>query len=163
MKTTFTYSVIGTLLNIQFNFLPAVDLVVVMLALVIIDFVTGVIKAVIKGEARSSKGYRKTVVKTIQYGGSIACSMVISYLAKRTPEFSEITKYSNWVGNGLLLFISLIELTSIFENMYAIDSKTPFSRYFISPLLRLLTLQLKSASKNIESPLNLTEHEIVTE
>lgn len=144
MKTSLIYTTGATLLNVRFNFLPSVDLFVIMLMLTIIDFATGVLKAIIKKEARTSEGYRKTIVKVFQYGGAIAVSMTITYLAKTNPEFVQLGKYSSYIGNGLLLFIIFIELTSILENLYEVDKKSVASRYIIYPAVCLFTLKLNN-------------------
>lgn len=58
MKSTLTLAAVFTLLNIQLNIIPNIDLLIVMGGVIIIDFVTGVVKAVIKKQARTSEGYK---------------------------------------------------------------------------------------------------------
>ncbi|HRH61414.1 MAG TPA: phage holin family protein [Chitinophagaceae bacterium] len=133
-----------TILNIKFNFLPPADLLIGMALSMVLDFVTGIIKAIVQNKNRTSEGYRRTVIKFTQYGGAVALSMMINYFARTQPGLAQFSNISDYLGNGLLIFIIFIECTSILENMYAIDNGTPFSRYFIKPLLRLFTIQIKN-------------------
>lgn len=137
-----TLAGIFTLLNATFNWIPSTSLLMTMGLAIVLDFVTGVIKAVVLKNDRTSEGYRRSVVKFTQYGGAVLVSMLLSYLAEQNQQFIQLQTYINYLGNGLLSFIIFIEATSVFENMYAIDNKTPFSRYFIKPLLKILTFQI---------------------
>lgn len=48
------------------------------------------------------------------------------------------------IGNGLMVAIIYIEVTSIFENAYAINPGSKLSKYFIRHVLNLLTYQFKN-------------------
>lgn len=141
MKTAILAGIF-TLLNVTFNWIPSTSLLMTMGLAIVLDFVTGVIKAVVLKNDRTSEGYRRSVVKFTQYVGAVLVSMLLSYLAEQNQQFIQLQTYINYLGNGLLSFIIFIEATSVFENMYAIDNKTPFSRYFIKPLLKILTFQI---------------------
>lgn len=141
-----------TLLNINLHILPPAHLFWLVGIAITLDFVTGLAKAVTLNQARTSNGYRKTVRKFIQYGGSISVALMLRYLLSKQPELSEGMKYADWLGNGIMIFIVLIECTSIMENMYAIDKTSMFSRYLIKPLLKVLTLQIKN------NPINKTDN-----
>lgn len=147
MKAFFIYSVLF-LLNIQTGFLPKADLLIIMGIALVLDFLTGVVKAVFKGTKRTSMGYRKTIIKFIQYGSAIMIGMGISYLGTQIEEYNKgwanVSKYMNWFNNGLLILIILIEITSIFENIYELNRKSKFSRYVINPALKILTVQIKN-------------------
>ncbi|MBI2283323.1 MAG: phage holin family protein [Bacteroidetes bacterium] len=147
MKSLLTISVL-TLLNIKLNFLPTGTLMAAMAASIVLDFVTGLIKAVIAKDARTSQGYRKTVVKFMQYGGAVCVSMLMKFLMMRSGEtaMQAISPYADYLNNGLLIFILFIEITSILENMYAIDNSSPFAQYFIKPLLSIMTVAIKNNS-----------------
>ncbi|MFT3912231.1 MAG: phage holin family protein [Ferruginibacter sp.] len=143
-----------TLLNINFGFLPQPDLLLIMGISMIIDFATGYSKAIMLKEKRTSSGLRKTIIKFIQYGGALVIGMLLSYLSQNvqaTKSWTVLSKYTNWFNSGLLIFIIFIEIVSILENMLAIDSTSPFSRYIIKPLLKVLTLQLKANSLETET------------
>lgn len=141
MKTT-ALAALFSLLNIKLNLVPNVDLYIVMGLLIVFDLITGVIKAVFQKKARTSEGYRRTVVKFLQYGGALVVGLMIKFLSLRNHELGVLSEYVDYINNGLLVFIILIETTSIFENLYAIDKTTPFSKNFIQPILRVLTFQL---------------------
>ncbi len=127
---------------LKIAFLPDLNLLIWVAIAMVFDFITGVIKAAVKNEARTSAGYRKTVTKFTQYGGAIAAGVLLS---NTLPPANAVTSY---FSNALLVFITYIEATSIFENLYAIDNKSAISRFFIAPILKLLTFAIK------KSPLN---------
>lgn len=139
----------STLLFMKLTFLPSINLLMWMSIAIAADFATGVVKAVLLKTARTSSGYRKTITKFLQYGGAITVSIILGQTAKENNmvQASNILLYLN---DGLVIFIIYIEVTSIFENIYECDKESPFSRYFIAPMLKLLTFQLKN------NPLNKT-------
>ena len=147
MKSIATISVLS-FLNVSYNIIPDAMLMVGIGFVVLLDFITGVIKAIVKGDQRTSVGYRKTVKKFTQYFGAIAASIIAQYALSfklHSDEFGYITEFMN---NGLLLFIIFIELTSIFENLIEIDNKSPFAIYFIKPLHALMTIAIKNNKLN---------------
>lgn len=144
MKTLFITSAI-TLLNIKVNFLPSTALLIALATVMLIDFGTGILKAVINKEARTSQSYRKTMMKFLQYGGGVCVGLCIKFLALQTSvNIGDAIKYIDLFNDGLVLFIIFIELTSILENLYAVDQTSVFAQYFIKPILRLLTFELKN-------------------
>lgn len=143
----FLTAIILTLLDINLNFLPKADLIVVFGISMVLDFITGVIKAVILGRARNSTGYRKTIIKFLQYGGAILIGMGISYMGAKisqyNPSWVNIINYMSWFNTGLLVFIIFIEFVSILENIYALNPKSKFAKYAIKPALHILTIELR--------------------
>jgi phage-related holin len=144
------------LLFIKITLLPSIPLLFYMTVAMSLDFITGIIKAIILKEIRTSAGYRKTIIKFLQYGGSIAIGIILANAGNGRDAFKSIVGYFN---DGLLIFIIYIEVTSIFENIYAIDKSSMMSRFFIAPILKILTWQIKNnplinqlgdASKKIE-------------
>lgn len=137
-----------TMLNINLNFLPTGTLLVVMGITIILDFITGVIKAAMNNKARTSEGYRKTVIKFIQYGGALCVSIVLKYLTitQGDSEMKAIAPFLGYLNDGLLFFIVFIEITSILENLYAVDKRSPMALYIIKPLLRIMTFAIKNNS-----------------
>ena len=136
MKTLISASTFW-LLNIKFNFFPSVNLLIIMGITIVIDFATGVLKATLLKQVRTSEGYRKTVVKFLQYGGGVVVGCLLKYLGAKQSEMANVSQYIDYLNNGLLIFIIFIETTSILENIYAVDKETPFSKYLIAPLLKL--------------------------
>lgn len=143
MKSTVSFI---TLLNVNYSFLPTGTLLLAMAVAVILDFITGVIKASYNNQVRTSEGYRKTVVKFIQYGGAVCVSMLLKFLVglKDQGTVEYLNPYMEFLNDGLLIFIIFIEVTSVLENMYAIDSKSVFAVYFIKPLLKIMTFAIKN-------------------
>lgn len=144
MKSYTLLTFFGALLNVKFNFLPTPSLLLVMGIAIVLDFGTGVIKAVYLKNARTSEGYRKTVIKFTQYGGSVVVGMLLKYIAGQNSDMANVQPYVEYLTNGLVIFIIFIELTSVLENLYAIDNQTTFSKFFVGPLLKLLTFQIKN-------------------
>jgi len=132
-----------TLLNATFQWVPSGSLFVVVLAAMILDFITGVIKAIFAKEQRTSEGYRRTIVKFTQYGGAILVSMILNYMVAENLKLQGLEPYISNLTNGVMVFILFIETTSVLENISEIDNKTPFSKYCIKPLLKILTFQIK--------------------
>ena len=145
MKLLFAISILA-IINTKWSFFPTLTLMIAMGCVITLDFFTGIIKAFFKGEARTSKGYRRTVSKFIQYGGAVCVSMVMKYLMvmKGDDNFSPFIPFMDYLNNGLLFFIIFIEITSVLENMYAIDKNSPFAHYIIKPLLKLMTFAIKN-------------------
>lgn len=144
MKSKFLITILGTLLNIKFNFLPTPNLLLVMGVAIVLDFLTGILKSVILKKVRTSEGYRKTVIKFTQYGGSVVVGMLLKYIGAMNSDMANIAQYAEYLTDGLVIFIIFIELTSVLENVYAIDQETPFSKYLVGPLLKLLTFQIRN-------------------
>ena len=112
--------------------------------LMTIDFVTGFMKAKFLKVNRSSEAFRKTVKKIIQYCSAIIVVVMLLNLMRFDQSNQFFKDYSNWLQNGVIVLMVYIELTSILENAIAIDKTSTFSKIFIIPFHRLLTLQLKS-------------------
>lgn len=147
MKSVLSIGVV-TLLNVNFNFLPTGTLMLAMAAAIVLDFITGVIKASFNNDARTSEGYRKTIVKFMQYGGAVCVSMLMRYMIGLKDEnaVQQFAPYMEYLNDGLLIFIIFIEVTSVLENMYAIDNRSVFAMYFIKPLLSIMTFAIKNNS-----------------
>ena len=115
---------------------PTLQLLGVVGILIALDFVTGVTKAVISKKQRTSEGYRKTIIKVMQY----VIPIIAIYIgAKYIPEYSQTLTDIN---GYLMLFICYVEVTSIFENLYEIDSKSPIAKYLYKPALKILKFGL---------------------
>lgn len=128
-------------LFVQLKFLPNMELLVWISAAILCDFVTGIIKARILNSVRNSTGFRRTITKVVQYFGAIALGIIIGNTSKSLPHADILVPL---FGNGLQMLILYIEITSILENMYAIDKESKFSRFFTKPLLNFFTFQIKN-------------------
>jgi len=81
--------------------------------------------------------------------GAILMSFLLSFLIQESPQLKEIQFFTEIANNVILFGIIAIEALSILENLVAVDSKSPFSRYIINPLYRILTFELKNLFKKI--------------
>lgn len=139
MKSLFAF----TLAFIKIQYLPSFDLLAILFFAMIVDFLTGVWKAKVLGNARTSSGYKQTVTKFMQYAGAIIGGAVLAYMGEQKG--GEEWKFVfNWANDGLVFFIIYIEITSVFENLYAIDPNSRISQFFYQPAIKLLTFQFKN-------------------
>jgi phage-related holin len=139
---------------------PSVELLVLVYLAIGFDFITGVLKAVVTDVERNSKGYRETIRKLIQYTFAIICVMILGGIAAIQGIFTN-TAFLAYVKDGLCCFIIFVEVTSILENIYAIDKKSMLSKYFIQPLLRVMTFQIKNNSLVLQSKEDHKQKEII--
>jgi len=131
------------------NFLeyyPKIQLLIALLVVFALDFVCGVTKATLTGQRRTSKGFRKTFSKFIQYGVSIVVALVILNIGNDGK--SDLSRQVSWLFGDFMIFLMIyIEIVSIFENIEVINPEGDFSKYFIRPVRRLLTFQMKNLLK----------------
>lgn len=138
------------LLGINIILSPRATTIAIVFILIVMDFITGIIKAKLAGTARTSEGYRKTLKKIPGY---ILIPIVLwlggVYADTHVPKDSdshtmlEVAKILKEASGWVMLFIIYIETTSIFENLYEIDKKSPFNKYFIRPLLIFLKIGIE--------------------
>lgn len=128
----------GTLLFIDIIAAPSFNMLFVVLGAIGMDFVTGVTKAKFNKTARTSEGYRKTIVKVMQY---LVPILVIWVASKRVPGYEKTLKE---IAGWLMLFITYIEATSIFENLYEIDKKSVIGKYVYRPALKILKFGIEN-------------------
>jgi phage-related holin len=122
----------GILLGIEFFVKPSFSLLSVVLILIALDLVTGVVKAKFQHKERTSEGYRRTVIKLLQYLGPV----IVLYIgSKSIPEHSKLLKD---ISGYVMMFICYIEATSIFENLYEIDKKSMIAKFLYRPALVIL-------------------------
>jgi len=139
------------LLGINFIISPRITSVLIVVSLILLDFITGVLKAKVKGAARTSEGYRKTLKKVPGY---IIVPTVLwmagVYAKTHVPQDSDSAAMKEMAGilksssGWVLLFIMFIEVKSILENLNEIDPKSPFNKYFVKPLLRIMSFGLEN-------------------
>jgi phage-related holin len=128
------------LLFIKLQVFPNANLLVYLGIAIAVDFVTGVLKAIILKQARTSSGFRRTVTKFLQYGGTLVVGVILANVAKENNWGASSTL--NFFNDALIVFMVYIEATSVFENMYACDSKSVFSKMVIVPIYKILTAQI---------------------
>jgi phage-related holin len=125
------------------KYTPDGSLLIGLLILFILDFGAGVTKAVLTKTIRTSEGYRKTFTKFIQYGGSILIGLVLLNL-KSVSSSKFGNEYSGLFGDSMICIMIYIEVVSILENMEAMGNNNDFVKYFIRPIRRLITFQIKN-------------------
>jgi hypothetical protein len=135
------------LLFIKFSLLPDKILLFWMGVAIAIDFVTGFSKAVFLHQNRTSNGLRKTITKFLQYGGGLAIGVILTQAAQQ-HKVEGIEKLISYFNDGLVMFIIYVEVTSILENLIAIDDKSPVSKLFVF-FHRILTAQIKKVEQNV--------------
>lgn len=122
---------------------PDTLLLVIMGFLIVVDFLTGVLKAVVIKEKITSRGFSRTITKFLQYGGCILVGIILSGLAHQR-DLKQLAGITDWLVDGSVIFIIYIEIVSVLENIHEVDKKSPISKYIIKPLYQLLTFQLKN-------------------
>jgi Bacteriophage holin family len=139
----------STLLFFKITFFPSTNLMLWMLIAIVLDFVTGFAKAVATDKERTSKAFRQTIIKFLQYGGALAVSMIIGNTASEN-KIDGLEKVMTYANDGLVIFIIYIEMVSILENLLIINGDSLISKYLFKPLHKLLTLAIK------KNPINKT-------
>ena len=133
--------------------LPPASLLIWLGLAMALDLITGVAKAVRNNVPRTSTGFRKTVVKFIQYGGAIAIGIILANVSEfRKDDSSEwIYKY---FSNTMLLFMIYIEIKSVFENLIEVSPDSDFTRFFLRPIHDILSVDF---SRFVKKPQNETK------
>lgn len=126
-----------------FKYTPDGSLLIGLLILFILDFGFGVMKATFTKTIRTSEGFRKTFTKFMQYGGSIIIGMVLLNI-KSVSDSKFGNQYSSLFGDSMICIMIYIEVVSILENMEVIGNGNDFVKYFIRPIRRLITFQIKN-------------------
>lgn len=130
----------GIILGIDLLINPSFKLLSVVLIFIALDFITGVTKAKMKKQSRTSEGYRKTITKVLQYLMPI---LILWIAGKYIPEHQAMLRSAS---GYVMMFVIYIEATSIFENLYEIDKKSTISRFLYRPALMILKFGIE---KNI--------------
>ncbi|OHT44416.1 phage holin family protein [Flavobacterium tructae] len=125
------------------KYIPDGSLLIGLFVLFFLDFAFGVTKATLTKTIRKSEGFRKTFTKFIQYGGSIIIGMVLLNI-KSVSDSKLGNQYSGVFGDFMIGIMIYIEVVSILENMEVIGNNNDFVRYFIRPVRRLITFQIKN-------------------
>lgn len=125
------------------EYYPNVKLLIGLLIVFALDFLFGITKATITKTRRTSKGFRQSFSKFMQYGGSIIIAMVLLNLI--TIGNDPFGKQLSWIFGDIMLYVMIyIEVVSILENMEEISPESDFVIYFIRPVRRIITFQMKN-------------------
>lgn len=123
--------------------LPPANLLIWLGVSMFLDLVTGIAKAIKKEVVRTSKGYRETVSKFVQYGGAIAIGVVLANISDYKKEGDGSQIIYAYFSNSMLLFIIYIEITSILENLIEVSPESEFTKKFLIPVHKLFTFDFK--------------------
>lgn len=140
--------------------LPALPtLLLALVSVMVLDLLTGIIKAKLNNVIRTSKAMRRSVIKFIQYFTAIALAVGLQWMLK---DLDESTKENiSYITRGLIVFIVFIEIFSCCENVYEVDKTSKFSVYVITPILKILSFGFKNNPLSKEADkLEKTENEI---
>ena len=140
MKTTILANVLLPLLASLI--LPPVDLLIFLTLSMVLDFLTGVVAAKMEGKEITSLGFRGTVKKFTQYGSAICVGILLANIADRGQAGQIASTVYLYFGNALISFIIFIEIKSILENLIKTSPNSDFTRYFLTPVNNLLSLDL---------------------
>lgn len=133
MKTFLAY---GGLLFLKLTFIPNVNMLAWLFIAMLVDFITGFLKAKALGQDRTSSAMRKSIIKLIQY---VCAIVVVIILGNSLGKEVDLIKYAD---DGVLIFLLYIEAVSIFENLAALSPDSVFTKRFAQPILKLLTLSM---------------------
>ena len=114
-----------------------------LMVVVAIDFVTGVTKSWKAGKLITSKGWRDTVSKIIQYSAFLICTHVTTHFevdGQRLMPF-------DWVNESAYIFLISIEIKSVYENIIGINSNLDF----LKPIIQKFEQFLFNNHKNPQS------------
>lgn len=118
----------------------------------LLDLVTGLLKAWAKKMCSTSAGFRKTIIKIGTYCATI---VVLTILVNIVGFIDVEDKYPlSIMINALLYFMTFIELFSVCENISIAYPRTPLTKYLIEPLLKFMKGRLKSGPPGINSSPN---------
>jgi phage-related holin len=140
-KVTLKLCGVVTLLDITKHLiLPKLSLLVWLCLLMVADLITGLLRAKLTKQKITSERLRRSVIKFLQYFGSIG---VVIVLTNQNKDNEHLVLVLNWAQDGVAILIIYIEALSIFENLYAMDKKNPFAMYFIRPIYWLLSWSVR--------------------
>lgn len=106
------------------------DFLIWLVVAMVLDFATGVTKAWVRGEVATSKGFRNTVAKGIQYGAFLIITHVLINFSTVGKKFENLAV----IGDLAYTFLILIEIKSVYENIVAMNSKFDFLKRIIGKI-----------------------------
>lgn len=145
-KITVKLLFVVTFLDITHHLvLPKLSLLLWVFILMILDLITGLLKAKFLKDPITSERMRGTIIKFLQYFG---CIGVVIVIINQEHESENVKAAMNWLKNGVTMLILYIECYSVLENLYQMDKKSTFARFVVRPLYRLLSLAIKDNELN---------------
>lgn len=120
----------GLLASLIAVFAPIKAIILITIALILVDLVSGILAARKKGQLITSAGIRRTVTKTTIYLTAICLGFLVEHYM--IDDFMPISKLISGV-------ISLVELKSVLENLDVLNG---------SPLFKSIIEKLGSVNDN---------------
>lgn len=121
-------------------------LLVLLTALLVLDLLTGVTKSVLAKKAVTSRGFRQTLVKFIQYGSALMIGIVLSIMAE-VKSMGLLEQLVPYLNDGMASFIIYIEIVSILENLIEMNAASKITRIVFKPLHKIITFQFNQIEK----------------
>lgn len=123
------------------KFVPSAMILFWLAAAVLLDLITGVLKAWSKGSNTTSTGLRKSVIKIGSYVGTV---VMVTILVNVVGVVDVNNRYDlTLLIDALMGFIVFIELYSICENIDEAYPRSLLSKYLITPLLKFFRGKLQ--------------------
>ncbi len=114
-----------------------------LLIVYLLDLIFGVLKTTFRGHSPTSNGFRKSIIKLLQYGGCIIVATVILNIIHASTE--NFGQQFSWIFGDIMLYLMIyIEVVSVLENMEEMAPSSFFVRIFVRPVRRIITFQLKN-------------------
>lgn len=118
------------------KYLPSPMLLFFLVSATLVDLLTGLLKAWSKNICSSSIGFRRTLIKIGSYSATV---VLVVLLANIIGVIDVENKYDlSLVVNGLISFMTFIEIFSSFENISLAYPNSPMTQYFIKPIMKVL-------------------------
>lgn len=136
MKTTAGIIAGITFSFMKLQFVPDLNLLGWVFVAMLFDFITGVMKAKLNKEPITSKRFRESVVKALQYIGVMVGCIILGNTVKENNELVR------WINDGMMIFIIYVEVYSIIENFRDMNPASKMSKLVFTPLLGLLSLTI---------------------
>lgn len=127
--------------------LPNPLLIFVLAGAMLVDFLTGLLKSWEAKKATTSSGFRKSVVKVTVYCSAITAIWLAAVLLTAMYPGMNYTKLVDW----MISVLSLIELYSVFENIYSMAPNSKLSRWIAKPILKKLKGVIDEADKDLNA------------
>jgi hypothetical protein len=123
---------------------PDARLMVVLLAFIFIDLLTGIRKSKKKGITTKSAGLRMTIDKATSYFSFLLCVFLLANISKPGTDshFAEVILDNSL--NALFLASIYIEFKSILENIMEANPDSDLVKYVIRPLHNIIILKFKT-------------------
>lgn len=141
--TALIFSLVITVFGLKLNLTPNIPAMLAAVVIVmVIDFVTGVIKARSKKMPVTSKDARNgTIKKATQYFTAIILSLGILLLVKLLVK--DVNDNVYWIPVFTCMFTIYVEIMSILENLNEVDNKSMMARFLFRPLLMIMKFGLE--------------------